>query len=334
MKKNLSVILGMFFVFSSLFFIGCENTGESPWTTNWEQAVTKANESRQNILLFFSTLEGEEENPAVFLSQNLNNAFSKSYFRKKVAKNYVLMNINFNSNKEEVDYEQLTNASSLVNKYAIQSLPTILLVTPEGYVIASITGEKIEEKPSKIIKNLASSNGKSKKVTKLRAELSEEIEIKKLFIIDKLISNLDPDYQYLLVELISEIKLSDPDNESGLLNKYIMNFAYIEALDAFNRGDAQEAIDVFIRAAEDENIIAKDKQEAYQTAAYLLANTGLGTKQLVIEYLEKAKDANPKSDQVKVIQETIDYIKSVSESENNSLNDSLNKTEALAAEDE
>ena len=86
-----------------------------------------------------------------------------------------------------------------------------------------------------------------------------------------------------------------------------MNFAYEEALDEFSKGNAQRAIEIFVEVAQTEGIPAIDAQEAYQTAAYLAANSG-ASDEMIVAYLEKAIEAKPDSDAVAGIKQTIEMI--------------------------
>ena len=118
---------------------------------------------------------------------------------------------------------------------------------------------------------------------------------------------MDTSYRYLLRDLLAEIPELDPDNTTGLNTKYKMNFAYEQALEEYAKGNIQRAIEIFVETAKTEGIPAIDAQEAYQTAAYLAANSG-ASDEMIVAYLEKAIEAMPESDAVPGIKQTIEMI--------------------------
>ena len=211
----------------------------------------------------------------------------------------------------------------LASKFAVEALPTVVLTTPEGYVIGCVYGNQMFEPitdatqevkiiENKVLKDLSAYNKNAKAIVSLRKKLAKTEGFDRLAIIDKMIGELDSSYRYLLRDLVAEIPELDPENKTGLNTKYKMNFAYEEALAEYSQGNAQRAIEIFVEVAQTEGIPAIDAQEAYQTAAYLAANIG-ASDEMVVAYLEKAIEAMPKSDAVPGIQATIDMIKNLAE---------------------
>ncbi|MCR5699566.1 MAG: thioredoxin family protein [Treponemataceae bacterium] len=303
MKRNfIGSLLALAMIFSCVMFTSCgKSSEESPWRTSWASASSEADELDKNILVFFSNIEGDET------SQKLNESFNKKSFQKKVASNYVLLSYDF-GNQDEKDYLTLQEGYEMANKFTVQALPAIILATPEGYVLGSVINDDILLSTSKVISKVVSYNKKSKEVTKARKELADAQDLDRLYAIDNLISSLDSSYRYLTTDLLSEIKQVDPDNETGLGTKYALSFAYVEAIGEYGQGNAQGAIDIFLKVAEDETVPADDKQEAYMTACYLLANTQLGTPEQIVELMNKAIDASPKSKQVESIKQSLEYM--------------------------
>ena len=301
--KNTKVVVSLLMIFAVSILLGCANSQEeTTWFTDWSSATEKATEKSQNIVIFFSNIEADER------SSNLNESFNKKSFQKKVAKNYVLMNANFSTDMDQMDYDQVLEYNELANTFAVQYLPYIIIVTPEKYVIGAINDEELYDNPGKVISKIASYNKKSVQVTKLRKELEEVEPIARMKTIDKLIQTLDPDYGFMCLDLFVQFKELDPEDECGYQLKYAMNFAYFEASSAFEQGKAQEAVQIFLDVAQKEGISKEDSQSAYYTAAYLAANTGIYEPKDVVEFLDKAIAADPKSKNVKGIQQTRDYI--------------------------
>lgn len=317
MKNNksysaITVFLAILLTLSSFAFAGCggsATSSDSPWFKTWYEAVEKANENEQNILIFFSQIgEDENGNPLDEQSKAINDAFGKNSFKKKIAPNYVLLNIDL-SNPETKDYAEYIEYMELLNKFSIQAVPTIILATPEQYVINYIAYPDTEQSPAKIVSKIASFSKQSKEVTKARKQLEEAVDLDRVKAIDNLISCLSPEYRYLVIDLLSEIKEIDPEDETGLVQKYVLSFAYVDAIGEFGQGNAQGAIDIFLNVAESENISTDDAQEAYMTACYLMSNTGLGTPETLLEIMQKAYDLNPNSKIADDIKSSISYVK-------------------------
>ena len=315
--KNFSKIMGFLLIaFMVISFAGCSKE-VGVWGTNYEEACKKAESTGTNVLLFFSNLETDP------VSNQLNELFATSKFQSKVGKNYQLVNIDIPVTDGVMDYDQMLKNYELASQFAVQALPTVVLATPEGYVIGCVYGnemfapitdstQEVKILEDKVLKDLSAFNKNAKAIVSLRETLSKTEGIDRLALIDKMIGKLDASYRYLLRDLVAEIPELDPENTTGLNTKYKMNFAYEQALEEFQKGNAQRAIEIFVEVAQTEGIPAIDAQEAYQTAAYLAANIG-GSDEMVVAYLEKAIEAKPDSDAVAGIQATIDMIKASAE---------------------
>ena len=158
------------------------------------------------------------------------------------------------------------------------------------------------------ISKIASFNKASKNVTKARKSLEQAEGLERLSAIDELITALSPAYRYLVVDLLSEIKESDPENETGLLTKYALSFAYVDAIGEFGQGNTQGAIDIFLNVAETEGVSTEDAQEAYMTACYLMSNSGIASPELVLETMRKALALDPNSKMADNIKKSIEYM--------------------------
>ena len=315
--KTFSKVMGFLLIaLMVISFAGCSKE-VGVWGTNYEEACKKAESTGTNVLLFFSNLETDP------VSNQLNELFATSKFQSKVGKNYQLVNIDIPVTDGVMDYDQMLKNYELASQFAVQALPTVVLATPEGYVIGCVYGnemfapitdstQEVKILEDKVLKDLSAFNKNAKAIVSLRETLSKTEGIDRLALIDKMIGKLDASYRYLLRDLVAEIPELDPENTTGLNTKYKMNFAYEQALEEFQKGNAQRAIEIFVEVAQTEGIPAIDAQEAYQTAAYLAANIG-GSDEMVVAYLEKAIEAKPDSDAVAGIQATIDMIKASAE---------------------
>ena len=107
-----------------------------------------------------------------------------------------MVNIDFPVTEGTVDYEQMMANYELANKFAVQAVPTVVLSTPEGYVIGCVYGDQMFEpitdatqevklNDSKVLKELSVFNKNAKEVVSLRKKLAETEGFDRLAIIDK-----------------------------------------------------------------------------------------------------------------------------------------------------
>ena len=129
--KNFSKVMGFLLIaLMVISFAGCSKE-VGVWGTNYDEACKKAEATETNVLVFFSKLESDT------ISQQLNELFSTPKFESKVGKYYQLVNIDIPESDGIIDYDQMIANFELASKFAVEALPTVVLTTPEGYVIGS-----------------------------------------------------------------------------------------------------------------------------------------------------------------------------------------------------
>jgi len=128
--------------------------------------------------------------------------------------------------------------------------------------------------------------------------------------IDALWEATNPSFRIFLYDLINSVKKLDPNNTSGLLGKYMYEAASTKSDMALLEGNIEEAVQAFLDAAEESDISADDRQQAMYTAAYICSMTGFKDDAVVIEYLEKAIQIAPESDDAPRIRRVIAAISS------------------------
>ena len=187
--KNFSKIMGFLLIaFMVISFAGCSKE-VGVWGTNYEEACKKAESTGTNVLVFFSNLETDP------ISQQLNELFATPKFQSKVGKYYQLVNIDFPVTEGVMDYDQMMANYELASKFAVQAVPTVVLATPEGYVIGCVYGDQmfdpiteenqeVKLNDSKVLKELSSFNKNAKAVVSLRKKLAETEGFDRLGIID------------------------------------------------------------------------------------------------------------------------------------------------------
>ena len=97
----------------------------------------------------------------------------------------------------------------------------------------------------------------------------------------------------------------DPDNQSGLKSKYVLIGADIRAKGFAQQGEYHKAGDEYRAAAELGGLASGELQLAWYLTAYAYLMAGNETPQAVIEYLQKAIEADPQSDAAEQINQAI-----------------------------
>ena len=88
-----------------------------------------------------------------------------------------------------------------------------------------------------------------------------------------------------------------------------MQVAYIDALQFYEQGKMTDAGDLFLKLAEGETLDNAQKQQAWYMGAYMNAMSGTVDNVKIIEWLQKAYDADPQNDGAPQIKATIEQLK-------------------------
>ncbi len=312
MKKTLQKVL---WISAALIIaavsVSCNQTvTEAVWYNDFEESKTAAAEQNKNILLFFTGSDWDE------ISQSLTaNVFASEAFLKKVASEYILTQLDFPQAEGAIVEEQFMKNYDVANSFTLEGIPTVLLVTKEGYVISIIDTSAAVESSDDYVKSITSLNKQSDKILATTKKLEKAEGIDKVKQIDALANLLDTSYRYLLSDLFSQIPELDPENKSELYGKYLLQLTYPKAMETFSTGDPADAVKMLLDIAEGGLLNKTDTQEAYYSAAYLYAQTPESDNELVLNYLRKSYETDTESETAKSILETIGYIESSMASE-------------------
>lgn len=285
MKKAiivLTVLLGCLLLFS------CEKA--AVWTTDYDAALVTAKKEKKEILLYFTgnSWDGKTTDQRA-------NILDTEVFLKDIGKSFILVSIDYPGEETEENEAQLAVATALTTKYAIQEIPTILILSKEGYVIAQANISEDVTTPEAYREYLATFNDSIKTYNATIAKVTSSKGTDKVTAIDELFTATPSAYVGLLSDYIDEICELDPENKSGLLGKYLLQRAYSRSTTALSTGNITDAITEFSDIAENSVLTNEEKQEAWYDVAYLSAMAGESVD-LQIEYLQKAVDIAPDSE--------------------------------------
>ena len=321
MKKlsGLAVILAA----AAVLFTACSKTPKidsSKWIDNLEDGLTAAAKENKRVFVFFSVDDQDG------ISADLKSAvFNTEDFISSKTADFVLVNLDYsNSLFEEIDAkqngteEEQKEAEALsdkiqrnmvtINMYNVESSPAFYILSKEGYVesILDITSEddtleavnnKFEEKKASLesFDNLLAATAKGSKSEKVQA-------------IDALFEAAAPQLRQVLTPLSEQLVKLDPKNESGFVGKHVIAIANAKAIRAYVQQDPETASAEFVKAGDNQYVSAEDRQGAYYTAGYLLAQSGSQDYQAIKDLFQKSYDAAPESEHAAQIKQMMGFV--------------------------
>ncbi len=293
----------------------------SKWLDSLNDGLTAATNENKKVLVFFSV--DDQDGVSADLKQSV---FSSDDFVAKYTKDYVLVNLDYSnslfaevqtlqsgSEEEQKKGEELIakieNNMVVINMYNVETSPAFYVLSKQGFVEAliDITSEdntlaavdaRFAEKETAIAEfdNMLKATSKGSKTDKINA-------------IEALFEASAPQHRQVLTPLSEELIKLDPKNESGLVGKHVVSVANSNAIKAYVRQDPETASSEFVKAAENQYVESEDRQGAYYTAGYLLAQSGSQDYQTMVDLFEKSYEAAPESEHAQQIKQMIEVVK-------------------------
>lgn len=299
------------------------------WYTDFDSAKNAAKSQKKNILLFVSSFRDFDG------AQDAVNMLTQSKdFTKALKNKYVCVYFDF-SEADKLSGDAFENSTaaeqkrieqkrtemqkqfSTADSYAVRDTPAAILTTADGYYITDVD---FDYKPTSIdgyVGVLASEEDSIKEINDMVAAVKKSSGVKKVQAIDALYMNTPETYRIPLADLIKQVPSADKKDESGLVSKYIREYAYIQVYEMLKNLDVDGAVNIYEKTAENPRISQDDKQMLYYAAANTLALTGLKNSDKVIALLRSSYDAAPESEYAETIKLTADNIeKTAQESAN------------------
>ena len=328
MKKNVRVIIATVaaLLAATMAFTGCSKKETSAWTTDYEAAKKTAAKKGKNIFLLFS---GDDWDGT---SKTFKDAVANTdEFVSTMSKDYVLVNLDFSQTEyatTNIDESTATKKEKkaadamkakyeekerVAQMYNVESYPAVYITTPEGYVIANIPYDETIKTTADYTAKIAEKSADIEKVTALVKAVVNAKKTDRVKAIDALYEAAEPNYRSLLGDLMREVPTLDKNNETGLVGKYEMQTAYLDAVEKARKMDTDGAVQVFLDVCDKGHLENSEKQEAYYTAAYILAASGGTDYDRMIELLQKAYDIDPTNEHAQEITGTIAAVKEMKE---------------------
>ncbi len=308
----------------SLFFASCSK--KKSWGNDYDAALKSAQKLNKTVMLLFSADDWDG------VSQQLKaEVFNTKEFKKEFSAQNVFLNIDFSqteygqtftdenaSEKEKKEAEKIAGAykrkESLASFYNLQQHPSLYVLSKEGYVLQAIPYSEATNSYDAIKFALESGNEKRTSLLNLIQTVhNAEGNIAKAYAIDALYEATEPAYRTPLYGLVQEILTLDKENSTGLLGKYEMQNAYNKATEFLVQGNVKSAADVYIETAKIPHLSAEERQDAYYTASFILANSESQDYDRMLELLELAYKEAPESQYSTSIQDTISALQRLKE---------------------
>lgn len=299
MKKFTIIASAILLAFS---LVSCKKIDSSAWLSNLDDAKKAASNENKKIFLFFSADDMDEV--SADLKQRV---FNTEEFIKTYTEKYVLVNLDYSDSRYEAEQDGLRGDMKIFEKYNAQGVPYFLIISKEGYVITSLafeTGADLDtaritfEEAEETIASFDEKLAKTKNGTK------EE----RLAAINDIFDNTDAARAYHLTPLNKLYLSLDKNNETGECAKHLIALSYAKAEDYFLDDEPVKASEEFASLAKNKILKPEEKQMAYYTSGYFLAQTGSTEYEKIKDLFQKAYDAAPDTDEAQNIVMTLKYV--------------------------
>ncbi|MDR2897375.1 MAG: thioredoxin family protein [Spirochaetaceae bacterium] len=251
------------------------------WQTDYDAAFKQAKKQQKDVVLFFSRSDTDT------MSQNLKlNIFDTESFIEASKERFVLINIDLPGSEENatLDEDQVKENNRIAQRYFLQSLPTVLLLTADGDVYGSVPYDESVSTTELYMEAIASFEPRraERQEIKDRIVTATSNEDKARFI-DELCEATEESYVPLLAPYFREIPELDPENALGLRSKYEFFIVNQDALDRYQAGDPSGAADIFVAASASPWLSPDEKVSAYSTAIGLYSAAGADSEEKLID---------------------------------------------------
>ena len=318
-NKKIKPIIGALAI--AVFFTGCSvsaKAGKNGWYVDYDEAKKAAQKKNKNLLIFFSVVDNDEESRTL-----KEKVFDTKEFVSALSKRFILVNLDFSASLSDDDEEQSEKQKKeaeerqrkidymgyVASLYNVDSIPSVFLATKEGYCAAKVETSDEDLTPEAYIKLIESKTADLDTINTLVDAVRAASGVEKARAIDALSEATDDTRRLLLADLFRTIPSFDPNDETGLVGKYLLLTAVFDASTFYMRRDFDSAIQALISAAEDKRLDGRDRQHAYYYAGELLTTTGSTDYKAVFDYFQKAYDADPESEYAPRIAEMLVALK-------------------------
>ena len=293
------------------------------WVTDFEAAKTKAKEEKKLLFVDFTGSDW-----CIWCKRLHGEVFDKEAFKADVPGKYIMVQLDFPHEKQLPDELKAQNAK-LAKQYKIRGYPTILLLDPEGEVVAQ-TGYQAGG-PEKYVAHLGNLITLHESVVKMRGESPR----RKVSTATNCLTGWSTPSPSCVVTgdddidtWTKEIIALDTDNKAGLKGKYEVRQLMSEVaklMQTRKYDDAKETIEKVLALP---GLTATQKQDAYVTEA-TIAQVKMDRPACLAAPGTRRSRAAPESPKAKMLKSSITQIEQMIKNEEAAakLKDELAKAE-------
>lgn len=299
MKSNKKVKKSVF-IFVSIIVSLCL-TGCATLQTDFEKAKQDAAKQGKGVFVYFS---GDSWNSDSVTFENA--VLNKGAFRHEIEKQYVYVKLDFASasTEENVNFE-MEEKNLIRENYAVKQIPCVYLLTQEGYVKAVIPYVSTIATPADMLDEVAKCSENVTIVDGIAEKIRSTDGVDKVYAINELYEATPEKYRLVLSELIKSVLVLDPYNESGLLGKFELQSAYVNAIRRAKSQDLTGVENIFTDICKNGHLSADEKQRAYYTSAFVLSAMGCTDYDKIIDLLQLSYNASPSGENAKKVKEVM-----------------------------
>ncbi len=297
MKKTLTVAAAI--LAAVLLFVSCGPKAPTEWTSDYNAALASAKKSGSNILLYIT---GDDEEG---VCENLTNTIMTSKTFMDAAKGFIAVQLTVDLSAD-ADQAVQDEILEIGGRLGLQYYPTIVCMTPDEKVFADIFFDPDYSSLESMTSDMKDAAEKAGTVAKLKKTIEKETGAKKVEAIDTLLKTIPDEFFNQYAELAMEIPELDPENKSGLVGTYKILFAQNDAMADLFSGNFESAVMIYDDLASDPTLTADDVQQCYFYGASLWYY--IQDWEHCFEYLQKAIDAAPDSENAGRIADTLNQL--------------------------
>ena len=305
-NKKIKPIIGALAI--AVFFTACSasvKAGKNGWYVDYDEAKKAAQKKNKNLLIFFSVVDNDAESWTL-----KEKVFDTKEFVSALSKRFILVNLDFSASlsgddedqsekgkkKAEERQRKIEYMGHIASLYNVDSIPSVFLATKEGYCAAKIEASDEDASPEAYIKLIESKTDDLDKINTLADAVRAASGAEKVRAIDALSEATEDTRRLLLADLFRTVSSLDPENETGLVGKYILLTAVSDASTFYMQRDFASAIQALASAAEDKRLSGRERQQAYYYAGEFLITSGSTDYKAVFDYFQKSYDADPENE--------------------------------------
>jgi thioredoxin-related protein len=308
LKTGYPVIPTMVFFALSMVavtLVGCTTT--ATWLTDYETARETAALEGKNIFLLISSDAGGTDG-----AQLRKNVFDTPALLGGLTGNFVPVNLDFSEARFDAaegsaEETQLMADLDVADKYSVETTPAAYLLTKEGYVIDTVAIDGTVTTGRELLSRVDARKSRVKEFAALLTAAETAAGLDKVRAIDALYEATQGEYRDILADVFRAVPALDPVNITGLVGKYLLQIAFIDAMKDFGAGNNAAGFSKFRTVAADPLLSPEEKQDAWLYLGiftYQFTNNVADT----VSYFRQAIAADPQSEQVPNIEQLIQQL--------------------------